>query len=208
MSCSVSHRCGWDSALLWLWCRPAAIAPIQPLAWDPPCAVGAALKTLKKKRKKKKAKLDPGSLIWGFCVHRLLPGMCIQALFGLRRLWGQLFSSILIPSCWSNCSLKQAECVLIKAFAHTMTLARKALPQMTTWCILCLVQDSAQIPFYWRKLPSLFPHSVFFSIAAFKNCHTMHFFIHCYFPAPECKLYEGKALFTSVFSGPRTVLGT
>ena len=33
-----------DLALLWLWCRPAATAPIQPLAWEPPCAVGAALK--------------------------------------------------------------------------------------------------------------------------------------------------------------------
>ena len=30
--------------LLWLWCRPAAIALIQPLAWKPPYAVGAALK--------------------------------------------------------------------------------------------------------------------------------------------------------------------
>ena len=27
-----------DSALLWLWCRPAAVAPIQPLAWEPPYA--------------------------------------------------------------------------------------------------------------------------------------------------------------------------
>ena len=27
-----------DPALLWLWCRPAAIAPIQPLAWEPPYA--------------------------------------------------------------------------------------------------------------------------------------------------------------------------
>ena len=36
-----------DPALLWLWCRPAAIAPIQPLAWEPPYAVGAALKRRK-----------------------------------------------------------------------------------------------------------------------------------------------------------------
>ena len=27
-----------DLALLWLWCRPAATALIQPLAWDPPYA--------------------------------------------------------------------------------------------------------------------------------------------------------------------------
>ena len=24
-----------DPALLWLWCRPAAVAPIRPLAWEP-----------------------------------------------------------------------------------------------------------------------------------------------------------------------------
>ena len=33
-----------DLALLWLWCRTAATAPIGPLAWEPPYAVGAALK--------------------------------------------------------------------------------------------------------------------------------------------------------------------
>ena len=31
-------------ALLWLWCRLAATTPIRPLAWEPPYAVGAALK--------------------------------------------------------------------------------------------------------------------------------------------------------------------
>ena len=38
-----------DLALLWLWCRPAAAAPITPLAWDPPCATSAALKRQNKK---------------------------------------------------------------------------------------------------------------------------------------------------------------
>ena len=33
-----------DPALLWLWCRPVATAPIRPLAWEPPYAAGAALK--------------------------------------------------------------------------------------------------------------------------------------------------------------------
>ena len=32
MSCGVGHRCGSTLALLWLWCRPAAAALIQPLA--------------------------------------------------------------------------------------------------------------------------------------------------------------------------------
>ena len=36
-------------ALLWLWCRRAAIAPIRPLAWEPPYAAGVTLKKTKKK---------------------------------------------------------------------------------------------------------------------------------------------------------------
>ena len=44
MSCDVGRRCSLDSVSLWLWCRPAAIAPIRPLAWQPPYAVGAAPK--------------------------------------------------------------------------------------------------------------------------------------------------------------------
>ena len=38
-----------DLALLWLWCRLAAMALIQPLAWELPHALGVALKTPKKK---------------------------------------------------------------------------------------------------------------------------------------------------------------
>ena len=36
-----------NPALPWLWCRPAAAALIQPLAWEHSCAVGAALKKTK-----------------------------------------------------------------------------------------------------------------------------------------------------------------
>ena len=35
---------------------PAAQAPIQPLAWEPPCAVSVALKRQKKKKQNKKKK--------------------------------------------------------------------------------------------------------------------------------------------------------
>ena len=52
MSCDVGHTHGSDLALLWLWCRPAATALIQPLAWEPPYAAGVALKSKKKKKKK------------------------------------------------------------------------------------------------------------------------------------------------------------
>ena len=34
--------------LLWLWHRPAAVAPIQPLVWELPCATSAALKRKEK----------------------------------------------------------------------------------------------------------------------------------------------------------------
>ena len=52
--CGVSHRHGSDLVLLWLWCRPTATEPIHPLAWEPPYAMGLALKRQKKKKKKKK----------------------------------------------------------------------------------------------------------------------------------------------------------
>ena len=40
----VGHRRGLDAKLLWLWCRPAATAPIGPLAQEPPYATCMALK--------------------------------------------------------------------------------------------------------------------------------------------------------------------
>ena len=48
MSCGVGCICGLDLALLWLQGRPAATAPIQPLARELPYALG---ETLKKKKK-------------------------------------------------------------------------------------------------------------------------------------------------------------
>ena len=39
-----------DLAMLWLWCRLAAAAPIWPLAWKLPYAAGAAIKKSKKKK--------------------------------------------------------------------------------------------------------------------------------------------------------------
>jgi len=41
-----------DLAFLWLWHRPAAPAPIRPLAWEPPYAVSVALKSKKTKERK------------------------------------------------------------------------------------------------------------------------------------------------------------
>ena len=44
MSSGVVQRCGLDLALLWLWRRLAAVAPVVPLAWELPYATGVALK--------------------------------------------------------------------------------------------------------------------------------------------------------------------
>ena len=56
VSCGVGHICSSEPVLLrlWLWRRPAAVAPIRPLAWEPPYAAHAALKSKKKKKKKRK----------------------------------------------------------------------------------------------------------------------------------------------------------
>ena len=48
MSCGVGHRHSLDPVLPCLWCRLAATAQIGPLTWEPPYAVGAALKRKKK----------------------------------------------------------------------------------------------------------------------------------------------------------------
>ena len=53
MSCGVGRRCGLDPALLWLWHRLAAAYLIRPLAWEPPYAMGAALKKDKKKKRER-----------------------------------------------------------------------------------------------------------------------------------------------------------
>ena len=37
---------------MWLWPRPAATAPIRPLAWEPPYAEGPAQEMAKRKEKK------------------------------------------------------------------------------------------------------------------------------------------------------------
>ena len=60
MSCGVGCRRGSDPALLWLWLwlwrRLVATAPIQPLAWEPPYAAGAAQEMAKRQKNKKTKK--------------------------------------------------------------------------------------------------------------------------------------------------------
>ena len=73
MSCGVGHRRSLDPALLWLWRRPAATAPIRPLAWEPPYAVGVALE--KAKRQKQTNNVSEENMKWysNFVVHEQYP---------------------------------------------------------------------------------------------------------------------------------------
>ena len=52
----VGLRRSSDPALLWLWHRLMATAPVRPLAWEPPYAAGVALEKDTKKKTKKKRK--------------------------------------------------------------------------------------------------------------------------------------------------------
>ena len=52
-SCGVGCRWGSNPTLLWLWCRPVAMALIRPLAWESPYAAGAALEKAKKTKRQK-----------------------------------------------------------------------------------------------------------------------------------------------------------
>ena len=43
----IGCRCSLGATLLWLWCRPTAVALIQPLTWELLYAAGAALQRKK-----------------------------------------------------------------------------------------------------------------------------------------------------------------
>ena len=66
MSWGVGCRHDLDPELFRLWRRPVATAPIRPLAWEPPYAMGRALEKKKRQKKKKKKKRAGG------------PGRCQQ----------------------------------------------------------------------------------------------------------------------------------
>ena len=84
MSCGVGCRQGSDPMLLWLWRRLEATAPIYPLAWEPPCAAGAALEKAKRQKKKKKNVLiDPGGTMPRYLLIGEEPVSCL----GSRQGW-------------------------------------------------------------------------------------------------------------------------
>ena len=62
VSCGVGRRRGSYPALLWLWHRLVAAAPIWPLAWKPPHAAGCG------PEKKKKKKIETHKYVSNFII--------------------------------------------------------------------------------------------------------------------------------------------
>ena len=84
VSCCVGHRRGSDPALLWLWRRPAAVALIQRLAWEPPYAKGASLKIKINKLSSASKYLRACATLWNFVLFEIL------WFFSFRRQWNEL----------------------------------------------------------------------------------------------------------------------
>ena len=72
-------------ALLWLWCRPAAVAPVRPLAWEPPYAANAALKS--QTNKKKILKILTCIDVTLPIVMRVVPGLHFLSSIGRHHSW-------------------------------------------------------------------------------------------------------------------------
>ena len=68
------RRCGE------LWCRPEATLSIRPLAWEPPYAVGAALKRQKTKDKNKTKQ----NKFWSIMLKEILERLTGKNLFSLE----------------------------------------------------------------------------------------------------------------------------
>ena len=101
----MGHRCSLDPALLWLWCRLAPAAPIQPLAWELPYAMGVAIKTKPKKyiQAEKEKELEdlnmpPSSTdrsrscsgylkVLDLCLLFLIQGRCVESLMHFKFLF-------------------------------------------------------------------------------------------------------------------------
>ena len=90
-----SQICSSDPVLLWLWRRPAATAPLRPLAWEPPCAMGAALEKTKRQKKKKCG----SCYLLNFTKYRCATVFCVfqhvqreLAFSSVLSLFGEVFS--------------------------------------------------------------------------------------------------------------------
>ena len=86
MSCGVGHRHGSDPKLLWLWCRPAATAPIltPSLGTSMCCECGPRKQTKKS-----------GILVWFHWPNQLAPGTYKSGIPHDSQIWCFLQISVL-----------------------------------------------------------------------------------------------------------------
>ena len=101
VSCGVGRRCSLDLALLWLWCRLAAIALIRPLAWEPSYATNTALKKAKKKKKSEKVKKKNGNQNYNEILF-LSEWLSLKSLKITN-----VVEKGNLPHCWWDCKLVQ-----------------------------------------------------------------------------------------------------
>ena len=78
MSCGIGCRFGLYPTLLWLWCRPAAVAQIRSLAWEIPYAEGVALKREKKRERERKVIVGTSTVAQRAWQHLGSDGTWIQ----------------------------------------------------------------------------------------------------------------------------------
>ena len=121
-SCGVGCRFGLDPTLLWLWCRPAAAALIQPQAWELPYAVDLALR----RKKKPKTML---LLLWVWMEHEE---------FGTSQVFTEmqyvLLSVLSVLDALSHWILREILCCSICSCPHCMHGGAEAQTgQDTSW---------------------------------------------------------------------------
>ena len=136
MSCGVGRRCGSDLAFLWLWYRLVATALIRPLAWEPPYALGSALKgqktttttTTKRRRRRKKV---PSQILRSSTLQLLsrtvYSGFCCCFSLNVSHFLskGKIYRGITASSRHSHClnKLFSSQCVSLTMLNFTLSLA-------------------------------------------------------------------------------------
>ena len=102
-----------------LWCRPAAVAPIRPLAWEFPYATGEALKTQKTKKKKEREKKGlyfgwvwkpglehfPSALLRTLCCCSSLGGHALSPAAEMSQRGCAQSRELRVPQCRLICTL-------------------------------------------------------------------------------------------------------
>lgn len=146
-----------------------------------------------------------------------------QALFDLRGLlravWSEHTSSCFCSAASSslNTSLhahptaasNRLDMLSSRPLHTQQTLPGRFFLQTSTWFFPSLSSRPCSCFILLEKTTLSFPSSLCFSPQLFLKPVMLYFslLIFC-FPTPECTLYEVKALFIAVFSGPTTLLGT